>query len=67
AVLSAAHMLEFLGEKAAATVVRAACVEPTSGSTSQIGDELARRVGAAVKAAAGKPGSGKNGSGKKSK
>jgi len=49
AVLSAAHMLEFLGEKAAATAVRAACVEPTSGTTSQVGDELARRVRAAAK------------------
>ncbi len=44
AVLSAAHMLEFLGEAAAAERVRAACVAPTSGSTSQIGDELVRRV-----------------------
>ena len=46
AVLSAAHMLEFLGEFRAAERVRAACVAPTSGSTSEVGDELARRVAA---------------------
>ena len=44
AVLSAAHMLEFLGEKEAAARVRAACADPISGSTKDIGDELARRV-----------------------
>ena len=47
AVLSAAHMLDFLGEQEAATVVRAACAEPVVGSTNEIGDELARRVSAA--------------------
>jgi len=46
AVLSAAHMLEFLGETKAADRVRAACVAPTSGSTSEVGAELARRVAA---------------------
>jgi 3-isopropylmalate dehydrogenase len=46
AVLSAAHMLEFLGEHAAAAKVRAACVAPTSGSTTEVGTELARRVAA---------------------
>ncbi len=44
AILSAAHMLEFLGEAAAATRLRAACDEPVSGSTSQVGDEIAKRV-----------------------
>jgi 3-isopropylmalate dehydrogenase len=44
AVLSAAHMLEFLGETDAAAKVRAACREPVSGSTSEVGDELAARV-----------------------
>ena len=44
AVLSAAHMLEFLGEAAAADRVRVACEAPVSGSTSEIGTELARRV-----------------------
>ncbi|MFM8777225.1 MAG: isocitrate/isopropylmalate family dehydrogenase, partial [Actinomycetota bacterium] len=48
AVLSAAHMLEFLGETKAAQVLRAACVEPTSGSTVAIGDEIARRVKASI-------------------
>jgi len=47
AVLSAAHMLDFLGEFAAAELVRTACADPVSGSTSEIGDELARRVSAA--------------------
>ena len=45
AVLSAAHMLEFLGEQHAADAIRAACAEPVSGTTSEIGDVLARRVG----------------------
>jgi 3-isopropylmalate dehydrogenase len=44
AILSAAHMLEFLGESAAATRLRAACDEPAHGTTSQVGDEIARRV-----------------------
>ena len=44
AVLSAAIMLEFLGEDDAAARVRAACEEPVSGSTREIGDELARRA-----------------------
>ena len=44
AVLSAAHMLEYLGEDDAAARVRAATVEPVSGSTTQIGDALAARV-----------------------
>ncbi|MFZ1490405.1 MAG: 3-isopropylmalate dehydrogenase [Ilumatobacteraceae bacterium] len=44
AVLSAAMMLDFLGETAAAERVRAACAEPVSGTTTQIGDALAARV-----------------------
>jgi 3-isopropylmalate dehydrogenase len=44
AVLSMAHMLEFLGEGAAATRVRAACAEPVAGTTEEIGDELAGRA-----------------------
>ncbi len=44
AVLSAALMLDFLGETAAADRVRAACAGPSSGSTSQIGDQIAARV-----------------------
>jgi 3-isopropylmalate dehydrogenase len=47
AVLSAALMLDFLGEADAAARVRAACGGgPIPGSTSEIGDELAARVGA---------------------
>jgi 3-isopropylmalate dehydrogenase len=46
AVLSAAHMLEFLGEADAAARVRAACVAPLSGTTTEVGDEIARRVSA---------------------
>ena len=44
AILSAAHMLEFLGESAAAARLRSACDEPVSGTTTQIGDEIAKRV-----------------------
>ena len=44
AILSAALMLDFLGESAAADRVRAACVNTGSGSTSQIGDSVAARV-----------------------
>ena len=44
AILSAAHMLEFLGESAAAARLRAACDEPVAGTTSQVGDEIAKRV-----------------------
>ncbi len=44
AVLSAAHMLDHLGEVDAAARVRAAAAEPVSGSTTQIGDVLAARV-----------------------
>jgi 3-isopropylmalate dehydrogenase len=44
AVLSAAMMLDFLGEAAAAARVRAACAEPVTGTTMEIGDELAARA-----------------------
>ena len=44
AILSAAHMLEFLGEATAASRLRAACDEPVSGTTSQIGDAIAERA-----------------------
>ena len=46
AVLSAAMMLEFLGEADAAARVRKACADPTAlgGSTSAIGDAIAERV-----------------------
>ena len=44
AILSAALMLDFLGENAAAERIRAACVEPVTGSTSEIGSQIAARV-----------------------
>jgi 3-isopropylmalate dehydrogenase len=44
AVLSAALMLDFLGESDAATRIRAACVDPGTGSTTAIGDTIAARV-----------------------
>ena len=44
AILSAAHMLEFLGEHHAAAQVRQACAAPVSGSTSEIGGQIAARV-----------------------
>src|SRR3954463_7171340 len=45
AVLSAALMLDFLGEPDAAARVRAACeAGPINGTTSDIGDQLAERV-----------------------
>ncbi len=44
AILSAALMLDFLGETAAADRIRAACVEPVTGSTSEIGSQIAARV-----------------------
>src|SRR3954453_4624936 len=45
AILSAALMLDFLEEPAAADRIRAACQKPSTGSTSQIGDAIASRVG----------------------
>ncbi len=44
AVLSGAMMLEFLGETDAAARIRAACSQPASGSTTEVGDILASRV-----------------------
>ena len=44
AVLSAALMLDFLGESDAATRIRAACGDPGTGSTTAIGDTIAARV-----------------------
>jgi 3-isopropylmalate dehydrogenase len=46
AILSAAMMLDHLGETDAAARVRKACADPTalSGSTSDIGDAIASRL-----------------------
>ena len=44
AILSAALMLDFLGESAAADRIRAACVDPGTGSTTETGDMIAARV-----------------------
>ncbi len=44
AILSGAMMLEFLGEADAAARIRAACEDLPEGSTTEIGDEIARRV-----------------------
>ncbi|MCB0995593.1 MAG: 3-isopropylmalate dehydrogenase [Acidimicrobiales bacterium] len=46
AILSAALMLDFLGEADAATRIRTACADPAtqSGTTTQIGDAIAERV-----------------------
>jgi 3-isopropylmalate dehydrogenase len=44
AILSAALMLAFLGESAAAEKIRAACDDPGSGSTTEVGDTVAARV-----------------------
>ena len=46
AILSAALMLDFLGENAAADRVRAACSPAPSGSTVEVGDAIAARVAA---------------------
>jgi 3-isopropylmalate dehydrogenase len=46
AILSAALMLDFLGEGDAADRIRAACAaEPGTGSTTDVGDAIAARVG----------------------
>ncbi len=46
AILSAALMLDFLGEGGAADRIRAACAaEPGTGSTTDVGDAIAARVG----------------------
>ena len=44
AILSAALMLDYLGERSAAEQIRAACDEPVSGSTTSVGDTIAARV-----------------------
>jgi 3-isopropylmalate dehydrogenase len=44
AILSAALMLDFLGEGSAAERIRAACAEPVTGSTTDVGDSIASRV-----------------------
>jgi 3-isopropylmalate dehydrogenase len=46
AILSAAMMLEFLGEADAAARIRKACAEPSAlaGSTSEVGDAVAARL-----------------------
>jgi len=44
AVLSAALMLDFLGESEAAARIRAACADQPPGSTASIGDQIAERV-----------------------
>jgi 3-isopropylmalate dehydrogenase len=44
AILSAAMMLEFLGETDAAARIKKACREPVSGSTTEIGDLIAERL-----------------------
>lgn len=44
AILSAAHMLEFLRENSAADRIRQACSAPVSGSTTEIGAQIASRL-----------------------
>ena len=44
AILSAALMLDFLGESEAAGRIRTACDEPVTGSTTEVGDTIADRV-----------------------
>ena len=44
AILSAALMLDFLGEADAAARIRAACDEPVTGSTTDVGDAIVARV-----------------------
>jgi 3-isopropylmalate dehydrogenase len=44
AILSAALMLDFLGEDDAAGRIRKACADPVSGSTTSVGDEIAALV-----------------------
>jgi len=45
AILSAALMLDFLDETDAAERIRAACADPVTGSTTDVGDVIAGRVG----------------------
>ena len=44
AILSAALMLDFLGETDAADRIRAACDDPVTGTTTSVGDTIADRV-----------------------
>jgi 3-isopropylmalate dehydrogenase len=44
AILSAALMLDFLDETGAADRIRAACADPGTGSTTDVGDSIAARV-----------------------
>ena len=44
AILSAAMMLDFLGENDAAARIRDACADPVTGSTTDVGDTIASRV-----------------------
>jgi 3-isopropylmalate dehydrogenase len=44
AILSAALMLDFLGEDSAAERIRSACAQPSQGSTTDIGDLIASRL-----------------------
>lgn len=44
AILSAALMLEFLGDHAVADRIRVACAQPVTGSTTEIGSQIAARV-----------------------
>jgi 3-isopropylmalate dehydrogenase len=44
AILSAALMLDFLGEGGAADRIRSACAQPLQGSTIEIGDQIAARL-----------------------
>ncbi|HUP71941.1 MAG TPA: 3-isopropylmalate dehydrogenase [Acidimicrobiales bacterium] len=44
AILSAALMLDWLGEHDAAARIKKACASPVDGSTSEIGDQIASRV-----------------------
>lgn len=44
AILSAALMLDFLGENAAASQIRAACDNAPEGSTTEVGNAIAARV-----------------------
>ncbi len=45
AILSAALMLDFLDEGDAAGRIRSACADPVTGSTTDVGDAIAARVG----------------------
>jgi 3-isopropylmalate dehydrogenase len=44
AILSAALMLDFLGEGDAAERIRTSCADPVAGSTTSVGDAIAARV-----------------------